>query len=124
MLEEKLPRGYNYDIVSYDLIEKLQIIQESKFHTTYLVNICSEEDVLKFLDELQGITNTTFNIGNNVDKRHKRVLFSGVRKCHHNVQKRRDVKDKTEGKHTKFDARIKFKLSPSPNHIHIDNCQK
>ena len=112
ILEEVLPQDYKYQVIKYNVLRKSKFFNESKFEASILVNISDEQNVLNFLEEFQLITNTTYNIGTNSDSKNtKLVVFSGARKCHHNIQKRGDVKDLSQGKNTKCQSKCKFKLS-------------
>ena len=123
-LENVLPQQFNYKITSYNLLKSAALISESKFEATIRVNICNENGVQEFIDEFSAITNTTFNIGNNSDvKNSKTMVLSGLRKCHHNVQKRYQKPDKTVGKNAQCCAKLKFKLLRTSDHDHNDDCQ-
>ena len=82
--------------------------------------------MLKFLADFQDSSSTTYNMFRG-DKKGKKSILWGSRKCHHNVRKRSKddenlADEKTKGKQTNCPAQINFKIKATDAHEHDDNC--
>ena len=129
VLEDILPRNYKYVVKSHNVIEKAQIDIESKFESTLLVNVCTEEGLKTFLEDFTFMTYTSYNQekGGKDQKNLKTVKWSGKRKCIHNVSKQEKPdgsqrKDKVPNKNTSCEAYLKFKLVNCQDHEHSEEC--
>ena len=127
VLEEILPRDYNYQVTAFQLKESSNICSESKFSATFNINICTEDGLQAFLQEFNGITNTSYNMLKADNRKAKTLLVSGGRKCIHNVRKRRNNSgdmsaDKSKGKQTACNAQLKFKLKKTIDHSDQPCC--
>ena len=78
---------------------------------------------MDFLKDFEKTSSTAYNI-NHADRNDiKTILVSGFRKCHHNVRRKEGSKEKTLGKNTTCEARIKFKLRKTADHDHAEDCE-
>ena len=132
ILEEILPENYKYKVKSFKILEKAEINVESKFEAHLSVNICSENYLRDFLSDFEKSSSTEYNILHGDERKYKKLVVSGVRKCHHYIRKRTKsgkvgkdeelAEPKTAGKDTGCPALIKFKLKKTDDHEHDDNC--
>ena len=115
-LEDNLPWGFNYEVIQFEPYQEDKITNdiscESKFKATILVSVTSTDGVKEFMDSFGSLTNTEYNLSHTDRFDLKTYLWSGSRKCVHNVRKRRDTdKDKSKGKNTQCGAKYSFQLS-------------
>lgn len=113
--------------VRRDKNDTLGLKNEKKVTASFRVKgINTLDGVENFFQEFNQKNNTHFNLTNNPDRKGKLLLWSGFRKCHHNVReqkKKTDFKNegktgkvREEGKNTLCDASINFKIH-KPNKI-------
>ena len=129
ILEQLLPKEYKYRISSFKVIEESEIKLETKFEASVGVNICDVENIKQFFNDFEQASSTNYNLFAG-DKKNggKNTLATGLRKCHHNVRKRKKsgqdevVCDKIRGKQTNCPAVIHFKLKKTPVHVHDQEC--
>ena len=129
ILENILPENYQYRVSNFKIVQESPIVKETKFEAMFAVNICSEEGFLKFLTEFQESSSTNYNISSGNKKNGKKHLFSGSRKCIHNLRKRKKSGEeevladhRTPGKQTNCPANISFKMKNTDDHDHDENC--
>ena len=103
--------------------ELSNISNEVKVDAHFRVNVHTEEELEKFMDDFAKCSGTSWNKKNQMDRMGKKNKLSGVRKCIHNVinnktgsgsKKNTDCKTgklREPGKHTNCPADLTFKIS-------------
>ena len=84
VFENELPEGFNYIVKRFKMNDESDIPHESKFEANFLVGICSEGDVSRFVHELEMKTGTNFNIARS-DRVGKKNWKQRFLKCSRNV---------------------------------------
>ena len=127
-LNDLLPRNYHYKITSYSVIEESNVICETKFECTFLVNVCDKETLMTFFNIFKDLSKTDHNIEKGDSKPGKNVLVSGSRKCCHKIRPRINpetndtFKLQRPGVHTECPALIKFRINKTIDHDHSNDC--
>ena len=139
IIADSLPPGYDCKVTFYELSKKADHEIESDFKVIVKVKLgdCTSESVDTFLQDLYAHTNTSYNKfradftkdpndDGTFDPKHN-VLYSGLRKCQHKVQKRVSPvthelrKDKIKDKNSECSAKLRFSLK---NHEHHESCEE
>ena len=94
ILEHVLPQQFKYLVQSIALIKDSDVPGEQSFKTQIRINISNKEDVKGWIKDFQKKSTTRYNQTH--EDRHvdgPNVMFSGSRKCQHNVKKWRKEDD-------------------------------
>ena len=62
ILENELPKTYNYKVNRFKVMEEKKEPHESKFEADFIVDICTEEVRDNFIKDFEEKTGTNFNI--------------------------------------------------------------
>ena len=125
VLEQILPQDYKYKINGFKVTSLNDVINETNFEATILVNVCDPLEIETFLTEFKDLSNTDYNKFKADTKETKTLQVSGKRKCIHKVRKKtEEAKDQRAGMNTKCEAFIKFKLRKVADHEHDDDCDQ
>ena len=126
-----LPENYDYHVLAVSVRDTTENIpSEVKLEAHFRVNVSDEEEFEKFLSEFSQVSGTFYNKKNKMDRSGKKSVSYGVRKCIHNVLKRKDAskedlnknmnktgKAREPGKNTNCPAELNFSLSSLCNSI-------
>ena len=131
-LEDLLPPDYRYQVTKFKIVQDPENpnppLMETQFEARVYANVCHEQGLSNVLMDFSSITDTAYNQQTGDRRKGKNVIFSGSRKCVHNVRKQdnKDTneprKDKTENKNCDCPANVTFQLKKSPVHHHDENC--
>ena len=125
LLMNILPDNYEYHIVGVSIRDATANIKsEVKLEAQFRVNVSDEEEFEKFLSDFNQASGTFYNKKNQIDRSGKKTVLFGVRKCIHNVLKRKDAssqelnkndnrtgKAKETGKNTDCPSEMTFSIS-------------
>ena len=96
MLESLLPSKFKYRVKKVKILEKSEILEEVKFHTSFDVNICRKVDVVELFLFIAAKNGTGMKAPR---KKKLRMGFSSNRfNCGRRIRDRRSAKDDNEGK--------------------------
>ena len=84
VFENELPEGFNYIVKRFKMNDESDIPHESKFEANFLVGICKEGEVSRFVHELEMKTGTNFNVARS-DRVGKKNWKQRFLKCSRNV---------------------------------------
>ena len=120
-----LPDNYEYHIIGVSIRDATaNILSEVKLEVHFRVNVNDEEQFERFLSAFSQASGTVYNKKNQIDRSGKKMVLYGVRKCMHNVIKRKDAskdelnknenktgKAKEPGKNTNCPSDLTFSIS-------------
>ena len=128
-----LPKNYQYYIYGVSVREYAEISSEIKVDAHFRVNVKTEEEFEKFLEDFSRCSGTSWNKKNRMDRKGKNSKVSGIRKCIHNVRSNKpetasEITENTKmtgkcrelGKNTNCPADLTFKISEQCDSICSD----
>ena len=131
LLMNILPINYEYHIIGVDVRDATaNILSEVKLEAHFRVNVNDEEQLESFVGDFSKASGTFYNKKNQIDRSGENTVLYGVRKCMHNVIKRKDAskkelnknenktgKAKELGKNTNCPSELIFSISAPCNTI-------
>ena len=86
VLEDILPKGHEYKILSFHVIKRSDIIGETQFNMSCRITITNIEQWNYWFQEFCSLSGTSYNKSKSDKEGTNKVKLSGNRKCIHNVK--------------------------------------
>ena len=127
ILPDILPDTFEYKVYSFQILTA--VAGESQFHLECRINVCTEDEWKVWLDTFCLKSGTSYNKKTADHFGTKRIIFSGMRKCIHNVRQtkvratddqqpaktkgpgRKKGQARVPGKQTSCEANVTFQLA-------------